>query len=71
MKNEQATARDVARGSPISYRVKFPLSNPLPTLKEVVLNNQLLCTGLDGPKILLTTRSVNDLIFNPQPRAVM
>lgn len=48
VKDRQATVSDVASGLPILYRVRFPIQTPLPKLKAIYYNNNLICKGQDG-----------------------
>lgn len=48
VKDRQSTVNDVAKGLPILYRVRFPIQNPLPKLKAIYYNNQLICNGQNG-----------------------
>ncbi|CAG9804120.1 unnamed protein product [Chironomus riparius] len=48
VKDKQSALNDISRGYSIQYRVRFPITSPLPKLVSVVYNNQQICTGPKG-----------------------
>lgn len=45
VKDKQSALNDISRGYSIQYRVRFPITSPLPKLVSVVYNNQQICVG--------------------------
>lgn len=48
MKDSNAALADSINGIPLQYRVKFPVTSPLPKLEAVYYDNSLLCIGQKG-----------------------
>ncbi|XP_070492242.1 ovochymase-2-like [Chironomus tepperi] len=45
IKDRQSALNDISRGYSIQYRVRFPITSPLPKVVSVVYNNQQICVG--------------------------
>uniref|UniRef100_A0A1V1FKK2 Putative serine protease 30 n=1 Tax=Reticulitermes speratus TaxID=60591 RepID=A0A1V1FKK2_9NEOP len=56
----------LAAGSrdPVLYRLDFPVSSPLPTIKSIVVNQNVICRGTKPNAEYLTTITVQHSIFN-------
>ena len=57
IKDKQSVLIDISHGYSIQYRVRFPITSPLPKLVSVVYNNQQICTGQKG-------KSQNNLLWS-------
>lgn len=44
-KDKDITASEINNGQPLSFRIDFPIQNPLPKLMSVNLNGQQLCSS--------------------------
>lgn len=45
------SANDLANGYPLQLKISFPTQNPLPTIKELYYNDQLLCSAETGNEL--------------------
>lgn len=63
VKDRQSTVNDVANGLPILYRVRFPIQNPLPKLKAIYYNNQLICNGQSDFGEFVTTITLEHTLY--------
>lgn len=48
MGDKVSSARDVANGQPLLYRIRFPVQSPLPKPTSIYLNDRLLCSNPKG-----------------------
>lgn len=56
----QEAIQNIRQRLPIKYRVRFPVTAPLPVLTEIRHNNKIICSGLPGKRILI---AVNVSLF--------
>lgn len=47
-KDEQSTVNDILSGRPLSVKVRFSLNFPVPKLKAIYYNDQLICSESPG-----------------------
>ncbi|KDR22461.1 serine protease gd-like isoform X2 [Zootermopsis nevadensis] len=52
-----------ARG-PVLYRLDFPVTSPLPTIKSITVNQQVICRGQKPSASFLTTLTIQSAVFN-------
>lgn len=48
----QETTKKIINREPLTFRVTFPYSHPVPKLVRIVYDNNLLCTGPEGIRFL-------------------
>ncbi|XP_060806597.1 CLIP domain-containing serine protease B9 isoform X4 [Amyelois transitella] len=61
------------RGVPLTYKVHFPVTSPLPRLTSLVVNDNLLCYGpaeVPGPNQYVSTISLQHMLFLRQTGSV-
>ena len=49
-KSAQSAVEDLKAGLPLTYRIIFPITNPLPQVVEISHNGYQICTGQRGEK---------------------
>lgn len=63
VKTREATYSDIIRGNPAQYRVNFPLQNILPTVINIALNGQTICTGFRAQGRVITTINLEHTLY--------
>ncbi|XP_039443517.1 CLIP domain-containing serine protease B15-like [Culex pipiens pallens] len=63
IKSREATFNDIVRGEPAQYRVNFPLQNILPTVLNIALNGQTICTGHRAQGRIVTTINLEHTLY--------
>ncbi|XP_063218551.1 serine protease gd-like isoform X2 [Bacillus rossius redtenbacheri] len=63
--NKDAIAQKIFRGEsvPISYKVLFPIPFPLPLVKRISLNQEVLCTGPEASGGVVTNIRLQHTLF--------
>lgn len=55
VKSRESTFNDIVHGNPAQYRVNFPLQHILPSVLNIALNGQTICTGSRAQGRVITT----------------
>lgn len=63
VKSREATFNDILYGSPAQYRVNFPLQNILPTVLNIDVNGQTICTGNRAQGHIITTINLEHTLY--------
>ncbi|XP_065076731.1 serine protease gd-like [Ochlerotatus camptorhynchus] len=63
VKTREATFTDILHGNPAQYRVNFPLQNVLPTVLNIALNGQTICTGYRAQGRIITTINLEHTLY--------
>lgn len=63
VKSREATFNDILRGNPAQYRVNFPLQNILPSVLNIALNGQTICTGQRAQGQVITTINLEHTLY--------
>lgn len=63
VKSRDATFNDIVRGLPAQYRVNFPLQNILPSVLNIALNGQTICSGYRAQGQIVTTINLEHTLY--------
>lgn len=63
VKSREATFSDIIHGSPAQYRVNFPVENILPSVLNIALNGQTICTGKRAQGNIVTTINLEHTLY--------
>lgn len=63
VKSRETTFNDILHGNPAQYRVNFPLQNILPTVLNIALNGQTICTGSRAQGRIVTTINLEHTLY--------
>lgn len=63
VKTREATFNDIVNGNPAQYRVNFPLQNILPSVLNIALNGQTICTGSRAQGRVITTINLEHTLY--------
>lgn len=63
VKSRESTFNDIVHGNPAQYRVNFPLQNILPSVLNIALNGQTICTGSRAQGRVITTINLEHTLY--------
>lgn len=52
------------RNYPIKYKLNFPVQNPIPRIKSIVTNGQVICTGTNLQSLIVTTIRLENILHS-------
>lgn len=63
VKSRESTFNDIVHGNPAQYRVNFPLQHILPSVLNIALNGQTICTGSRAQGRVITTINLEHTLY--------